>query len=126
MKAKTSSKRNRSRDREGRGLSAERKRREPVFPISREEIVRRCREKPHDMLCAGEALALMDLMEQEHLTIKRLHELSKVSRSMIHDVLTMEAVMTNDTVAKLGRPFGMEAIEFHLLGHFTLRAEVSP
>jgi hypothetical protein len=38
----------------------------------------------------------------------------------------MEAVTTNDTVAKLGRPFGLETIEFHLLGHYTLRAEVSP
>jgi hypothetical protein len=77
------------------------------------------------MLCAGEALALMDLMQEHHLTIKGLHELSKAARSMIHDILCMEAVTTNDTVAKLGRPFGMEAIEFHLLGFFTLRSEVS-
>ena len=104
----------------------EKARREPVFPISRQEILQRCREKPHDMLCAGEAMALMDLMQEHHLTIKGLHERSQVARSMIHDILCMEAVTTNDTVAKLGRPFGMEAIEFRLLGFFTLRAEVSP
>ncbi|MFN0075464.1 MAG: hypothetical protein ACKVY0_03205 [Prosthecobacter sp.] len=104
----------------------EKARREPVFPISRQEIIQRCRAKPHDMLCAGEALALMDLMIHFHLTIKKLHELTHVARSMIHDILCMEAVTTNDTVAKLGRPFGMQAIEFHLLGFFTLRAEVSP
>jgi hypothetical protein len=111
----------------GEALQGEKKaRREPVFPISRAEIIRRCREKPHDMLCAGEAMALMDLMQKHHLTIKGLHELSHVARSMIHDILCMEAVTTNDTVAKLGRPFGLETIEFHLLGHYTLRAEVSP
>jgi hypothetical protein len=104
----------------------EKARREPVFPISRAEIIQRCRKKPHDMLCAGNALLLMDLMAEHHLTIKGLHELSHVARSMIHDVLSMEAVMTHDTAGKLGRPFGLEAIEFHLLGFFTLRAEVSP
>lgn len=87
--------------------------------------MRRCREKRHDMLCAGEALLLIDLMSEHPLTIKGLHELSKVSRSMIHDMLTMQAAPTNDTVGKLGLSFGMQAIEFHLLGHFTLRAEVS-
>lgn len=107
-------------------LPEKKTRREPVFPISREEIVRRCRERPHDMLCAGEALALMDLMQERHLTILGLHKLTNVARSMISDVLSMEAVMTNDTVGKLGGAFGMEAIEFHLLGHFTLRAEVPP
>ena len=126
MKAKTSSKRNRSCDRKGGGLSSGKKRREPVFPISREEIVRRCRQKPHDMLCAGEALAVMDLMIRFHLTIKGLHEQTLVARSMIHDILTMEAVMTNDTAGKLGRPFGLDAFGFHMLGYFTLRAEVSP
>lgn len=126
MKAKASSRPNRSCDREGRGLAQPKKPREPVFPISREEIVRRCRVKPHDLLCAGEALALMDLMSQFHLTIKRLHDLTGVARSMIHDILTMEAITTNDTVAKLGRPFGLTAFGFRLLGYFTLRAEVSP
>ena len=78
------------------------------------------------MLCAGEALALMDLMTRFHLTAKQLHEISGVARSMIRDILLMEAVPTNDTVAKLGRSFGLETIEFHLLGFFTLRAEVTP
>ena len=126
MKTKASSKRNRSCDRKGGGLAAPKKPREPVFPISREEIVRRCREKPHDMLCAGEALAVMDLMIHFHLTIKGMHEQTQVTRSMIHDILTMEAVMTNDTAGKLGRPFGLDAFGFHLLGYYTLRAEVSP
>ena len=78
------------------------------------------------MLCAGEALALMDLMSLFHLTIKGLHESSGVTRSMIRDLLTMEAVMTNDTVGKLARAFELETIEFHLLGFYTLRAEVTP
>lgn len=78
------------------------------------------------MLCAGEALALMDLMTRFHLTIKKLHDISGVARSMIRDILLMEAVMTNDTAGKLGLPFGMLAIEFRLLGHYTLRAEVTP
>jgi hypothetical protein len=124
MKTKSSSDASRSGDRQRERIPP--KVRDPVFPISREEVVRRCREKPHDMLCAGEVLALMDLMLLFHYTIKRLHELSGVARSMIHDMLVMEALPTNDTVGRLARAFGMEAIEFHLLGFFTLRAEVSP
>ncbi len=55
-------------------------------------------------------------MQTFHLTIKGMHELTGMAHSMIHDMLTMDAVTTNDTQGKLGRPFGMEAIEFHLLG----------
>ena len=63
MKAKTFSKPNRSRDRKGRGLSPERKRRGPVFTLTREQVFEKCRAKKHRLICAGEVLALMDLME---------------------------------------------------------------
>jgi hypothetical protein len=69
MKAKTSSKRNRSRDRKGRGLSTERKRRGPVFTLTREQVFQKCRAKKHRLICAGEVLALMDLMEMRGWTI---------------------------------------------------------
>ncbi|MEZ5387709.1 MAG: hypothetical protein R3F13_19545 [Prosthecobacter sp.] len=126
MQAKASSVPPRRRRRTERSTPKPRPPRGPVFPLSRAEIIQRCREKPHDMLCAGEALALMDLMSRFHLTIKGLHESSGVTRSMIRDLLTMEAVMTNDTVGKLARAFELETIEFHLLGFYTLRAEVTP
>jgi hypothetical protein len=125
MTALASSHENRSDDRHGSGLAAKKARRGPVFPISRAEVVRRCREGGHDMLAAGVVLALMDLMTQHHYCIKRLHEDSGVSRSMIHDTLIMAKEPSTDIVGRLGKVFGMDAFEFYLLGHYTLLAEVS-
>lgn len=88
--------------------------------------MRRCVERGHDMLCAGEALALMDLMEAVQCSILEVHERSHVSRAMIHDLLTMDAISTTDVKGKLARAFHLETIEFELLSHYTLRAEVSP
>lgn len=80
MKAKKSSRQDRSTDRKGRGLSGGKSRRKPVFALSREQVFRKCRAKKHRLIRAGEVLALMDLMEQRGWSILELAEHSHVSR----------------------------------------------
>jgi hypothetical protein len=126
MKAKTSSKRNRSRDRKGRGLSPGRKRRGPVFTLTREQVFRKCRAKKHRLICAGEVLALMDLMEMRGWTILELAEHSHVSRQMISAILNVERFPTSEVVDQLAFPFGLELFEFDQLACYEVRAEVPP
>lgn len=102
------------------------KRRGPVFPISAQEVIRRCQERHHDLLCAADVLALMDLMQRHGYSIQEMHELSHVSRAMIHDMLVMDAVASNDVVGRLGAVFHLKCIEMHLYGSLCLRAELSP
>lgn len=54
MKAKASSRQDRSKDRKGRELSGGKARRKPVFALSREQVFRKCRTKKHRLICAGE------------------------------------------------------------------------
>ncbi|MFN0077393.1 MAG: hypothetical protein ACKVY0_13055 [Prosthecobacter sp.] len=100
-------------------------RRAPEFPIRREAVVPRCLAKERELLDAGVALALLDLMTEFHCCIKCLHELTGVARSMIHGILLMEKEPSTRIVARLAAAFGLQAIELYLLGFFTLRAEVS-
>lgn len=126
MKAKASSRPNRSCDREGRGLSRPKKRRGPVFSLTREQVFQKCRAKKHRLICAGEVLALMDLMELRGWSILELAEKSLVSRQMISAFLNLERFPTSEVVDQLACPFGMELFEFDLLACFEVRAEVPP
>ncbi|MBL9130519.1 MAG: hypothetical protein JNG86_04920, partial [Verrucomicrobiaceae bacterium] len=40
--------------------------------------------------CAGEVLALMDLMERRQCTMQHLHDISQVSYATIHELLTLK------------------------------------
>ncbi len=126
MKAKKSSRQDRSRDRKGRGLSGGKSRRKPVFALSREQVFRKCRAKKHRLICAGEVLALMDLMEQRGWSILELAEHSHVSRQMISAFLNLERFPTSEVVDQLACPFGLELFEFDQLACFEVRAEVPP
>jgi ribosome-binding protein aMBF1 (putative translation factor) len=126
MKAKSSSKRNRSCDREGGGLATPKKRRGPVFSLTREQVFRKCRAKKHRLICAGEVLALMDLMEQRGWSILELADHSHISRQMISAFLNLERFPTSEVVDQLACPFGLELFEFDQLACFEVRAEVPP
>jgi ribosome-binding protein aMBF1 (putative translation factor) len=126
MKAKASSQRNRSKDRRGSGLGRSKARRGPVFSLTREQVFLKCRAKQHRLICAGEVLALRDLMEQRGWSILELAEHSHVSRQMISAFLNLERYPTSEVVDMLACPFGMELFEFDLLAWFEARGEVPP
>jgi len=126
MKAKTSSQRNRSTDRRGSGVARSKARRGPVFTLTREQVFQKCRAKKHRLICAGEVLALRDLMELRGWSIVELAEHSHVSRQMISAFLNLERYPTSEVVDMLACPFGLELFEFDLLACLEARGEVPP
>lgn len=126
MKAKTSSRPNRSCDRQGKELAKPKRRRGPVFTLTRKQVFEKCRAKKHRLICAGEVLALMDLMEQRGWSILELAEHSHVSRQMISAMLNLERFPTSEVLDQLACPFGLELFEFDQLAWYEVRAEVPP
>lgn len=99
-------------------------RRGPVFTLTREQVFQKCRAKRHRLICAGEVLALRDLMELRGWSILELAEYAGVSRQMISAFLNLERFPTTEVVDRLACPFGMELFEFDLLATFEVRGEV--
>jgi ribosome-binding protein aMBF1 (putative translation factor) len=124
MKTLASSAENRSEDRKEHGLPARRKRRGPVFTLTREQVFRKCLEKKHRLICAGEVLALMDLMEARGWSIQEVAEHSRISRQMISAMLSLERFPTAEVVAILSGAFGLKLFEFDLLAEFEVAGEV--
>ena len=124
MKAKASSRPNRSCDRKGRGLSAKKARRKPVFALSREQVFRKCRAKKHRLICAGEVLALMDAMTAHGWSTVELAEHSHISRQMISAMLNLERFPTSEVLDQLAQALGLKLHEFDRLADYELEAEV--
>ncbi len=96
--------------------------RKPVFQLSPEEVIRRCRERKHCDMCAGQVLALMSLMQEWGWTMTELAERSHVGRSMISEMLSLKKIATMDTLYPLVRCFGLKVHVFDLLAEFCLLA----
>lgn len=96
------------------------RRRKPVFALTPQQVVERCRARKRHPMCAGEVLALMELMEAQDCNALRLHQRSKVSYAMIADILRLEAFPTTHTRANLAAALGQKLPEFELLAFFCL------
>ena len=115
MMARTSLSSNRSKARRG-----------SVFSLTREQVFQKCRDKKRRLICAGEVLALRDLMELHGWSTRELAERSQVSRQMISPFLNLERFPTSEVVDQMASPFGMELFEFAMLACFVVWAEVPP
>jgi plasmid maintenance system antidote protein VapI len=100
-------------------------RRKPVFALTPEQVIERCRKRKHCLWVAGQVLALMALMNHCQWTIKELSEHSGVSRSHLSEILVLEATASTQIQNTLAETFGFQIFEFHLLTAFSLRSEVS-
>lgn len=122
MKAKSSLVQNRSRDRRAEPLT--RRKHGPVFTLTREQVFRKCWETKHRLICAGEVLAMRDLLELRGWSILELARRSRVSRQMISAFLNLERFPTSEVVDQMASPFGLELFEFDMLACFEARGEV--
>jgi antitoxin component HigA of HigAB toxin-antitoxin module len=105
-------------------LSGVKARRKLAFTLTREQVFQKCLAKKHRLICAGEVLALRDLMELRGWSILELARHAQVSRQMISAFLNLERFPTAEVVDMLACPFGMELFEFDLLATFEVRGEV--
>ena len=80
----------------------------------------RCAELELDPLCAGEVLALMDLMELRGCCILGLHESAGVARSMIAGILKLTKFPTTPVRLRLLRALKANAVEFEAMAVFSM------
>lgn len=105
--------------------AAPKARRRPVFTLTLEQVLQRCRKLGHCLWVAGQVLALRALMEARNWTILELAERSGVPRSHLSEILVLKTTASTRVQHILAETFGFELFEFHLLTFFSLRAEVS-
>ncbi|MFO1481860.1 MAG: hypothetical protein U1F71_00715 [Verrucomicrobiaceae bacterium] len=99
--------------------------RSPTFALTPQEVVEACRRQGRALFCAGQVLALRELMRLHDCNTLQLAERSRVSYAMIHAVLNVERFPTTDRLVPMVVSLGQEMHEFDLLAKYSLTAEVS-
>lgn len=94
----------------------------PHFPMSRDAVVEKCLDDHLPLECAGEVLALMDLMERRQCTMQHLHDISQVSYATIHELLTLKTCFHTPVRVRLLAPLESDTMEFEWLAHLDLQS----
>lgn len=84
-----------------------RRRRRPVFTLTREQVCQRCQEGQHEMICAGQVLAVMELMRCAGWPIAVLARRARVSASHLSEFLRVESFLTVECAFRVARAFGL-------------------
>ena len=105
-----------------RNLRKRRRRNGPRFTLTRARVIKKCCKKHHRLICAGQVLALMDLMMMLEWTTEDLAEHSGVSRSMISSILNLERFPTIMVLYDLVHSMGFELHEFDLMAKYEVEA----
>ena len=100
--------------------------RPPVFRLTPEQVIARCREQKHCDMCAGHVLALMALMVDRQWTISELADYSHVRRSTLSEILSLKKCPFPDTRDEVAECIGMGLCAFELLAHFAFVEANSP
>lgn len=95
---------------------------DPGFPLGRDEVILLCQEKHEPLFCAGQVLALMDLMEAAKCTMHHLHELTKIGYATIYSFLKLESFPSTPVMIKWVLALGCEYVEFAIIAHFNVLA----
>ncbi|MBE7495333.1 MAG: helix-turn-helix transcriptional regulator [Verrucomicrobiaceae bacterium] len=93
------------------------RRRGPVFTLTEEQVFHRCEQRKHSRICAGQVLALRDLMCRAGWSIKALAGHANVSISHLSDFLNVKKFFTTECLFRVARAFGL------LLSRFDKMAE---
>jgi hypothetical protein len=93
----------------------------PGFPLERAKVIPLCREKHEPLICAGQVLALMDLMEAEQCTMYHLHKMTDVGYATIYDFLGLETFPGTPVLVKLVLALGYELWEFTWIAHLSVK-----
>lgn len=104
--------------------SGRHRKRPPVFRWTPTQVIERCRAKHYCLVCAGQVLALRDLMQEFGWNISELAGHSGVSRSMISEVLSLDTLATTPILNALAESFGLELFAFGFIAHLALLGEL--
>jgi len=82
------------------------------------DVTKRKKRKP--MICGGQVLALMDMMEEQQCTMNHLHELTKVGYATIYTFLQLKTFPSTLVIAQLVFALGYEHLEFAWIAHLNV------
>ena len=80
-------------------------RRRPVFTLTPEQVLQRCRACGREMICAGQVLVVMELMRLAGWSIAELAERSTVSESHLSEFLSLKKFFTLHCSRRVARAF---------------------
>ena len=98
-----------------------RPRRGPVFTLTREQVIQRCQNKQRAPICAGQVLAVMELMVERQWNVGMLAQKSGVSLTHLSDFLAVKKFFSTHYIAQVARAFGQELWELDQLAENKLR-----
>ncbi|MFO1482353.1 MAG: helix-turn-helix transcriptional regulator [Verrucomicrobiaceae bacterium] len=81
------------------------KRRRPVFTLTPEQVLQRCRENGREVVCAGVVMVVMELMRLTGWSITELAERSRVSESHLSEFLSVRKFFTLHSSRRVARAF---------------------
>jgi hypothetical protein len=82
--------------------------RKPVFTLSPQQVFQRCRGSARALICAGQVLAVMDLMRQRGWPIGVLAARAHISESHLSEFLRVQKFFTTDMASRLAEAFGLK------------------
>ena len=94
---------------------------EPDFPLARAKVILLCLKKQRPLICAGQVLALMDLMEAEQCTMNHLHDMSNIGYATIYNFLKLGTFPGTPVLFKLVVALGYEYVEFTWMAHLHVK-----
>jgi hypothetical protein len=89
-------------------LSEKKPHRKPVFSLTPKQVFQLCRESCHALICAGQVLAVMDLMLRAGWPIGVLAQRAHVSESHLSEFLRLKKFFTTDIVSRVAAAFGLK------------------
>ena len=94
---------------EGEALpTRKRAKRKPVFTLKPEQVIKACVEAKRALVCAGQVLVVMELMEGSGWNATELSKRSGVSRSHLSDFLLLKKFVTTQIIYLLARAFDLK------------------
>lgn len=90
------------------------------------EMLAACVASNHSPICAGHAMAIVDLLREWHWSIPALASASGVKRQTISAIIAMKLYPTGDKLWRIADAFHMELYELDLLAFFEVRSLNSP
>jgi hypothetical protein len=90
------------------------------------EMLAKCLDSHHSPICAGHAMAIVELLRERRWSIPALAAASGVKRQTISAIIAMELYPTGDKLDRIAGAFDMALFELDLLAFFEVRALNSP
>lgn len=86
--------------------------RKPDRYLTSEEVLRRCRTANRAMVCAGQVIVLITLLERSGWPVVKLAKRAGVSRQLLGAVLAVNKFPTTDKWWRVARAFGLRLHQF--------------